>query len=606
MDVTGNKAELSSEPSGPSPTLRLARWTYRATSRDLKRRSDDEIWEDKLLRRSLRIGALSFQSLFWGSVLLVAVLGVGIFTTSALTHSRLTFSLLLFACVLILASPLVWLAGRLTLGVALEVRQNTSETQIGSTIAYRDVENVWAERELHEQQLFFRNVEQPFVLQTLEWADVRFFEDGKYEFAPRVNVLLGKNGYGKTLLLRTLAALIQRNREHSGYLFQASSFFKPESKENRPRLVASLKKNNELVKIIRDSTYFLDTVGKIPLLAIPDSRFVNRSIKTVARSTTNSEPLSASGAINYLTQEPYENVVGDFLSQIALDYLEGKRGFRQPIFRLIEDVVRKLTDDDQFAFAKIRRSGQTGFEILVRTAGVREDPVPIQSASQGTFSIVAIFGLIYSFLRSVRGGDSSTDVSATPAIVIIDEVDAHLHPSWQQKIMGILTGKFPNVQFIVSAHSPAIVAGCDLGEVSVLRRSVETDRFRVESVARDFLGVTSAELYKVLFEIDDIDRLYLEYATKATMDDQKPREREIEQLAEKDRRSATEEERLRMLEREDRLVRRATEVRRERLTREESEAYIDQLKGRVATLENELMSLRQQTGTTNRNWSGKA
>ncbi len=80
-----------------------------------------------------------------------------------------------------------------------------------------------------------------------------------------------------------------------------------------------------------------------------------------------------------------------------------------------------------------------------------------------------------------------------------------------------------------------------------MRRSVETDRFRVESVARDFLGVTSAELYKVLFEIDDIDRLYLEYATKATMDDQKPREREIEQLAEKDRRSATEEERLRML-----------------------------------------------------------
>src|SRR5437879_13772092 len=45
-----------------------------------------------------------------------------------------------------------------------------------------------------------------------------------------------------------------------------------------------------------------------------------------------------------------------------------------------------------------------------------------------------------------------------------------LHPSWQQKILGMLTNKFPNVQFIVAAHSPVIVAGCDRSEVSVLRK----------------------------------------------------------------------------------------------------------------------------------------
>ncbi|MCW3106500.1 MAG: hypothetical protein JWQ09_1006 [Segetibacter sp.] len=46
---------------------------------------------------------------------------------------------------------------------------------------------------------------------------------------------------------------------------------------------------------------------------------------------------------------------------------------------------------------------------------------------------------------------------AEPAIVLVDEIDLHLHPKWQRKIFDYLSEKFPATQFIVTAHSPLIV-----------------------------------------------------------------------------------------------------------------------------------------------------
>jgi hypothetical protein len=58
-----------------------------------------------------------------------------------------------------------------------------------------------------------------------------------------------------------------------------------------------------------------------------------------------------------------------------------------------------------------------------------------------------------------------------PAVVLIDEIDLHLHPKWQRQLFEGLSAKFPNVQFIVTAHSPLVVqaAGAD-ANIVVLQR----------------------------------------------------------------------------------------------------------------------------------------
>lgn len=57
-----------------------------------------------------------------------------------------------------------------------------------------------------------------------------------------------------------------------------------------------------------------------------------------------------------------------------------------------------------------------------------------------------------------------------PAVVLVDEIDLHLHPSWQRSLIGFLTERFPNVQFIVTAHSPLVVQAAEDANIVVLRR----------------------------------------------------------------------------------------------------------------------------------------
>lgn len=55
------------------------------------------------------------------------------------------------------------------------------------------------------------------------------------------------------------------------------------------------------------------------------------------------------------------------------------------------------------------------------------------------------------------------DFKHTPGIVLIDEIDMHLHPEWQKKIVKILVELFPNIQFIASSHSPFIIQSIEEG-----------------------------------------------------------------------------------------------------------------------------------------------
>jgi hypothetical protein len=151
----------------------------------------------------------------------------------------------------------------------------------------------------------------------------------------------------------------------------------------------------------------------------------------------------------------------------------------------------------------------------------------------------------------------------------------------------MLTSKFPNVQFIVTAHSPVIVAGCDKGEVSVLRKRAATGAFYIDTLARDFLGATAQDLYRQVFEIDESDRLYLEYATKG-MFGERERSAEIARLEEKNMRTPQEETRLNELHRDSRLVGRAEEVREKRLQSEGDDARISSLESEIEELKHRL------------------
>jgi energy-coupling factor transporter ATP-binding protein EcfA2 len=73
----------------------------------------------------------------------------------------------------------------------------------------------------------------------------------------------------------------------------------------------------------------------------------------------------------------------------------------------------------------------------------------------------------------------SPDPLAEPAVVLVDEIDLHMHPRWQRQIVAYLTERCPNTQFIVTAHSPLVVQAAADANIVLLRR--EGDHVVIEN-----------------------------------------------------------------------------------------------------------------------------
>jgi predicted ATP-binding protein involved in virulence len=81
---------------------------------------------------------------------------------------------------------------------------------------------------------------------------------------------------------------------------------------------------------------------------------------------------------------------------------------------------------------------------------------------------------------------NSKNPIAEPAVVLIDEIDLHLHPKWQRTIMSYLSERFINTQFIVTAHSPLIVQAAENANIVVLKR--ENDNVIIQQQHKDIQG----------------------------------------------------------------------------------------------------------------------
>ncbi len=97
-----------------------------------------------------------------------------------------------------------------------------------------------------------------------------------------------------------------------------------------------------------------------------------------------------------------------------------------------------------------------------------EENLPIRLLSSGFRNLLGIvFDIAYRM--AVLSPDLLEDVTEkTPGIVLIDEVDMHLHPSWQWRMIDALKNTFPRVQFIGTTHSPIIIASCKEGKLITL------------------------------------------------------------------------------------------------------------------------------------------
>lgn len=103
--------------------------------------------------------------------------------------------------------------------------------------------------------------------------------------------------------------------------------------------------------------------------------------------------------------------------------------------------------------------------------------------------------------RMAQGNPHLDGPLRSEAIVLIDEVELHLHPSWQQRILNDLRRTFPNAQFIVSTHSPQVLTTVEPKHIIELAR--EDGRIVAGSVDGWTYGAESGDVLSVVMKVNE-------------------------------------------------------------------------------------------------------
>lgn len=150
-------------------------------------------------------------------------------------------------------------------------------------------------------------------------------------------------------------------------------------------------------------------------------------------------------------------------------------------FKKLQADLRSLFEDDELRL--VFKSDTFSFEINQPN----KEPFTFQTLSSGFSSIMAVYADLVTkvSLRSIGPEDLT-------GIVMIDEIDAHLHVSLQKKILPFLTRAFPKVQFIVTTHSPFVVSSVNdsvIYDLSKLEQVEDLSMYSYEAVLEGLFGV---------------------------------------------------------------------------------------------------------------------
>lgn len=319
----------------------------------------------------------------------------------------------------------------------------------------------------------------PLYLKHMVLKNWRCFGDAKISFMrgsrhrPHT-LLVGRNGSGKTSLLRAIALGLAQQREASALMGELAGDFIRRNKRGRLQDEATITlgfhdtedQNSvlEVITTIRRDTSGQETVEKhlTPALFPWDRVFVGGyGVNRGARHRENRPRYDRTAALRSLFSDNTSLLDPEAtLRSIKLASQETPNGSKRS-----RGEARNILDE---ALAQLRG-------LLQLAPSHRIDILPTHVLVHGPWGTMPFHALgdgyrgtagwILDLLGMALATGTLDSVKDIRGIVLIDEIDEHLHPSWQKKLLSELKRRFKNLQIVATTHSPMTLVDCKSDEL---------------------------------------------------------------------------------------------------------------------------------------------
>jgi predicted ATP-binding protein involved in virulence len=404
-------------------------------------------------------------------------------------------------------------------------------------------------------------------VKSLTLRSFRGIDDLTLDFDQNVNVLIGINGVGKSSILDALAFLLLPFLNELGSVglgilrkFQDTDI---SSKSNQALLKINVDYLGELnwsVQQSRQGKYDFsdqtfsspekiaatlsqdlsnDSTANLPLFVFypisrevasiameADFEFLEKSNPSFSRGLAYNNPTLAeqSSFQDFFTwfkrQEDLEN-------ELRLDHPD----YRDRRLEAVRTAIPEFLPG--FSNLRVRRSAEADISKrspLRMTVQKQGQELIINQLSDGEKCLLAMVGDLARRLAIANPG--LPDPLQGQGVVLIDEIELHLHPKWQRNIVPVLTRTFPNCQFIVTTHSPQV-----LGEV---KGKVYRLKSTPNGIIAESLQTYGRDSNQILEDVMDVPERSLEFKNKirhlfrliedGNLDEAKSLQQELEDL----------------------------------------------------------------------------
>ena len=375
----------------------------------------------------------------------------------------------------------------------------------------------------------------------------RCYADFTLQFSPKVTVIVAENGKGKTAILDGLAITM------APYLAAFPGIKARNFQPNDVRMVVDVPQTQDELQIKRMkyllpvvletevkaddgkayswkrelksvkgktssvSAKFVSDYGKriadelnqpgdqdiiLPVLGYygtsrmwNDSSLLKRKKVDLSRSSGYVECLEPSGSYNTFAQW------FRYATESALEYdhiiAEKKLNKKNP-YREILNAINKaiVTCIQSMGWTDLKYSFAAQNLLICHP---EKGELPLEAMSDGARSVISMAADI-AYRMARLNPDMGEDVTLkTSGVVLIDEVDMHLHPSWQQTVVNDLVKAFPKVQFIVTTHSPQVLTSVPAECIRILHW--DNDLVDIEEPTFS-LGAESSQLLRDIQHVE--------------------------------------------------------------------------------------------------------